>query len=81
MEEVRMLAPRAHEMSIFIRMCKRFEELYGVKPNAVWLGEGSEDVTGIAERMGIKTSPGDGCDGRPLVRKGHYVLQAKGGNL
>lgn len=80
MEDLRMLAPRAQEVSIFNRMCKRFEDLYGVKPNTVWLGEGSEDIARIAERMGIRILPGDGRNGRPLVRRAHYVLQANGSN-
>jgi hypothetical protein len=67
-------------MSIFNRACKKFEDLYGVKPNLVWLGEGSEDIVGIARRTGMRILPGDGRDGRPLVRKRYYVLQAGSSN-
>jgi len=80
MEEVRMLAPRAQEANVFVRKCKQFENLYGMKPDAVWLGEGSENVAGIAERMGMRALPGDGRNGRPLVRRAHYMIQAGSNN-
>jgi len=80
MEEVRMLAPRAPEANVVVRKCKQFENLYGIKPNAVWFGEGSVNIAGIAERMGMKALPGDGRNGLPLVRRAHYMIQAGASN-